>query len=627
MLKSPMRSILRIAAAACLAAPLALAQQPASGPPAALPNSTLTHLFAPEFSAMGVAWIAAAIVLALLVQARPLLSLRNLDALVLALLCLTFPLRTLGAVGVAGDASGHSVQFYSYLALSLFAAYWLLRGIGMVFARRVTPRTAGGSAAGLSILAIAAFALGLNALFTQPVSTASRYAIAGGMYFRDTGKLPYGELLGHDTESPLNYLLHAGATKLAPPVHDAVALTWSNRDSWLTPEQLADIDLTAGRIVNGVLFVLLFVGVACLGKRLHSVSMGKTVAALACALPLTQASLTDTSIMLPAVLLAWGLATTTIPGVGLLLGTFLIVMAGFAWPWAWLVLLPLLAYASRRGWQAFGAVIGALGGSAACAAITYAFVAPALPRPDRAIAAVGARPQYTATLSGNQLIIEKWPESQPATASDANAAKKWLWNRLLDADTASMRGMDQTLTLPAGVDPSAVWYRDISASPAALPKIQPLYQEAVNTLPDGQRLLISIRTLLESVWLAPEHHSSALPPVWDVWFGGGSGPDSTATITLVRRIAKGAVGFIAVVLAVMLLRRENPTNQALLGAVLATTVGIALCSSNGAVSDAVWWIPALLGAIAAGGEPAASPLFSRPGVRGAAPEHDRITVE
>lgn len=580
------------------------------------------RLIAPRFSQTGVSWIAAAIVLTLLVQLRPIFSLRNLDALVLALMCLNFPLRALGATGVEGDPSGRSVQFYSYLALSVFTAYWLARGVGLACAKRVVPFTVNAAPAGLAVLVVASLALGMNALFSQPVSEASRYAMVGGMYFRDTGKLPYGELLGRDDASPLNYLLHAGATRLIPPINEDVALGWSNRGEWLTPERIGDLDVAAARLVNGVLFILLFGGVAWLGHRLHSFSMGKTAAAVLCVMPMTHACLGEPAIMIPAVLLTWALAFTTVPGVGLLLAAFLVVVAGLAWPWAWLVLLPLLAYSTRRGWQAFGAVVGTLGGVAACLAIVYVFTAPALPRPERAIAAIGERPQYGATISGGRLMIEKWPDAAPPPA--ANAAKTWFWNFLLEAETSTIVGADHSLSLPVGVDPGSVRYRDVAASPAALALIQPNYQGAVSGLPDGQRLLIAIRTVLEAVWLGPEARSKEVPPVWDVWFQRGSPSERAETITLVRRIVKGGVGVVALLLAIIVLRRENATEQALLGAVLAITAGVALCSFAGAVSDAAWWIPALLGAIAAGGEPL--PLFSRPGVRGGA-EHERITVE
>lgn len=580
------------------------------------------QLVAPRFSQTDVSWIAAAIVLTLLIQLRPIFSLRNLDALVLALMCLNFPLRALGATSVEGDASGWSVQFYSYLALSVFTAYWLARGVGLACAKRVVPFTVNAAPAGLAVLVVASLALGMNALFTQPVSEASRYAMVGGMYFRDTGKLPYGELLGRDDASPLNYLLHAGATKLIPPINEDVALGWTNRGEWLTAERIGDIDVAAARLVNGVLFILLFGGVAWLGHRLHSFSMGKTAAAILCVMPMTHACLGEPAIMIPAVLLTWALAFSAVPVVGLMLAAFLVVVAGLAWPWAWLVLLPLLAYSTRRGWQAFGAVLGTLGGAAACLAIVYVFAAPALPRPDRAIAAIGERPQYGATISGGRLMVEKWPDASSPPA--ANAAKTWFWNLLLDADTSTMVATDHSLTLPVGVDPAAVRYRDVAPSIAALTLVQPGYRDAVAGLPDGQRLLIAIRTVLEAVWLGPESRSASVPPVWDVWFRSGSPTERSETITLVRRIAKGVVGLLALLLAIVVLRRENATEQAVLGAVLAITAGVALCSFAGAVSDAVWWIPALLGAIAAGGEPL--PLFSRPGVRGGA-EHERITVE
>ncbi|MCC6358643.1 MAG: hypothetical protein IT450_07865 [Phycisphaerales bacterium] len=587
-----------------------------------LAREPVWKLVAPSFSQTDVSWIAAAIVLTLLVQLRPIFSTRNLDALVLALMCLNFPLRALGAASVEGDPSGRSVQFYGYLALSVFTAYWLARGVGLVCAKRVVPFTVNAAPAGLAVLVVASLALGMNALFTQPVSEASRYAMVGGMYFRDTGKLPYGELLGRDDASPLNYLLHAGATKLIPPINEDVALGWSNRSEWLTAERIGEIDTAAARLVNGVLFILLFGGVAWLGHRLHSFSMGKTAAAILCVMPMTHACLGEPAIMIPAVLLTWALAFAAVPGVGLTLAAFLVVVAGLAWPWAWLVLLPLLAYSTRRGWQAFGAVLGTLGGAAACLAILYVFAAPALPRPDRAIAAIGERPQYGATISGGRLMVEKWPDASPPPA--ANAAKTWFWNLLLDADTSTMVATDHSLTLPVGVDPAAVRYRDVAPSTAALALVQPGYRDAVAGLPDGQRLLIAIRTVLEAVWLGPESRSASVPPVWDVWFRSGSPTERSETITLVRRIGKGVVGLLALLLAIVVLRRENATEQAVLGAVLAITAGVALCSFAGAVSDAVWWIPALLGAIAAGGEPL--PLFSRPGVRGGA-EHERITVE
>src|SRR5262249_17255848 len=148
--------------------------------------------------------------------------------------------------------TGRPVQFWAYILLTVIALYWIVRGFRLLLSKTVRPMTANVSPGAMSVLALAGLAIALHTIVAAPLSPGSRDGIVGGVCLAETGKLPYGDAPGYDARSPLLYALHAPAVKVLPPSIDihrlsadepqpsaARKLSWANRESWLTDDQVA----------------------------------------------------------------------------------------------------------------------------------------------------------------------------------------------------------------------------------------------------------------------------------------------------------------------------------------------------------------------------------------------------
>jgi len=559
------------------------------------PAPALWQDLAPEFSPATLTWIAVVVILVLMLQTKPILSWHNLDALMLALTALIFPLRdNLGPL--VDNPTGHTVQWWSYLLLCVAASYWLIRGLRLLLLRNAPGRTANASEGAMFVLIVAGLCLAGFRIAAAPISEAARDGLIGGVCFADTGKLPYGDAAGHDARSPLLYLVHAGAVKIVEPVCEPepqmLVMRWDNREKWMSEDARDTIDPAPARLVNAALFILLFAAAAGIGHRLHSVALGQTLGAILCIFPGALECFTQPDIMLPAVLLAWSILFVTLPGIGGFLSVIALVFGGLAWPWAWLALPLLLAYLLRQGWQGFGATLGLLGSVAAIIVGVAAWTSPTLPREDGALREAGFTPSYAARLSGDgALVIDRY---QPDETTQPDF-KKWLWKPLLSRDNLVL---DTTSILPAypnGVDGASIYYRDVTASGGARTALQLEYRTAVHQAPRGIRTLAAVRSVLETTWKPETAPAQARTGVWRLWQETRQG----VNWSLARRCGKIAVAVLALFAAFMLIRGERGQIHQLLGGMLAVCAGSLLISFSGAATNWAWLAPAMLACLAA----------------------------
>jgi hypothetical protein len=548
----------------------------------------------PDLRGPTLTWIAVVVILVLTLQTKPLLSWHNLDGLMLALVALLLPLRS--DVGLLpGDLTG---QWWAYLLLSLIGLYWLVRGLKLLMAKTVSARQPNISEGAMLVLVVAGLFVAASYIVKAPLSPGSRDGLIGGIYTAETGKLPYGDALDHDARSPLLYLLHAGAVKLAEPTYrpgpEPVAMRWADRKEWLDDAAWKTVDLTAVWVVNALLSVLLFGALAGIGHRHHSVALAQTLVAIACLFPAALECLARPDIMLPTVLLAWSIAFVTVRGVGGLISVFLLVMAGLAWPWAWLALPVMLAYLFRRGWPALGATVGLLGGVAAILIGMTTLVAPTLPRLDGALGDAGITPNYKARLSDDDtVVIERYRPS----ATVEPTFKSWLWKPLLDREEARLDSSHAQPALPNGIDASSVMYRDVVATGDARERLQHDYRAALAQEPPATQMWASLRSLLEATWKPSKVPARPMTGVWELWAAGQ--PDSAGRWTVVRRTAKIVVGLLALLVAVLMIRGERKQPHQLMGALLMVSAATLLISWMGAATNWVWLMPTALATLAA----------------------------
>ena len=591
----------------------------------------------PSLHGPALTWFAVVVILLLSVQLKPLVCRRNLDALVLAGTCLLLALRVDATkVSFGSWDSGHTGQWWSYLLLTVAAGYWLLRGFCCLTSKTILRHECNVSESALLILVLAGLTVGIGHLATAPLSQGSRDGIVGGLCVVETGKLPYGEVVGHDSRSPLLYLVHAGAVKLRPPQtgwtddDELAPLEWQERDTWLAGQWWRAGDYAAARIVNAALFILFLLALHTIGRRLHSVALGLTMVTIFCVLPATAECIPRPEIMLPATLLSWAVAVALVPGIGGVASGLLIVMAGFAWPWAWLALPVLLGYFFRRGWEAAGVLVGTLGGIAASLAGLVWMTQPTLPRADAALYRAELHPTYVVSRSddGSELMVAL--RDEPGATDRA-----WLrpfWRFLVDSENltldASEAGANVTAVNFGDVVAREIAYRDIEPADAARGELTERYRAAMATQPNATRMWVAIRTALEHTWLATDVSEEPLSGAWSLWSTGAG--DGSSRLPMIRKVSKLLAGVVAVLIGLIMLRGARPRPRHLVGGLLVVSSATLLVSDLGAVTNIVWMLPTLL-ALWAANEPPPAPRDERP-LRRAFPDVDgglppRISVE
>lgn len=579
----------------------------------------------PELSGPTLAWIAVLVILVLTLQTRPLLSWHNLDGLALALAALLLALRSNVSV-IEGDPTGWTVQWWTYLLLFLIGLYWVTRGLKLLLAKTAPALRPNVSERAMAVLVVAGLFVAGSYVVKAPLSAGSRDGLIGGICTAQTGKLPYGDAIGHDARSPLLYLLHVGAVKLVEPTHEPsvepVVMRWEDRTAWLDQDAWETVDLTAVRLVNASLFVLLFAALAGIGHRHHSVVLGQVLVAIMCVFPGVLECLARPEIMLPTALLAWSLAFVTVRGVGGLLSVFLLVLAGLAWPWAWLALPVMLAYFFRRGWHVLGAAVGLLGGVAGVLLGMTTLMAPTLPRQDGALASAGLTPAYAGRLSDDgTVVIEHYRPSETVEPT----FKSWLWRFLLERDSMYLAASTERAALPNGVDAGSVLYREVAVNAEVLETLQRDYRAAMSGASPATQTAAALRTLLEATWTPAVRPAAPRVGVWDLW---AAQTDSAGRWTLIRRTGKVAVGLLALLVALMLIRGERGQLHQLVGGLLVVSAATLLISMMSVATNWVWLMPTVLAALAVKGEsgaPEPPPMHRLPPLEHEPPP--RITVE
>lgn len=583
-------------------------------------------------------WFAVVVILTLTLTSRPLLTARSFDGLMLALGGALLFFRT-----VHGELfGGVSSQTVAYLLLTLVAVYWLVRGWQTLKAAGLPRGESNVTEGPLLVLAVAAFAIAGSAIATEPLSRSAQDGMVGGVYMADTGKLPYGVTVGYDSRAPLLYALHAGALKVtngimsfgqseslgaapipAPSidVNDGIALlTWEQRARWSAVNWWEQGPMQAARLVNAVLFVLILLAVNLVGRRLHSPAMGLTMAAVFSVFPGTIESLNRPDVLLPTALLAWTLACAMLPAIGGFLATFLLVLAGTAWPWAWLALPLLILWFMRRGNQGIGALLALAAGIAAVVFGIVSFVQPAPPRADGALAAAGVTSEYVARVQDGGVVIERGAaEQRPA---DFKAA---LWRFLIADDDVKLtpRSGREPITF-SGIEGQNVGFATLRIEDPAGDLLLPVYRANYGEAADSRRA--AFRTLLEAVWLPAGRDQELLDPPtpWQVWFS-----ERESLQVIVRRTLKVVTGVVALAIAFMVFSRRLALPHHLLGALLVTFALVQIASAEGAAGGLAWLAVLAVSLLAAGGAspplaPAPGSVVLPPGPFGQTP---RITVE
>lgn len=585
--------------AAVLGSAGALAQSaaPTAPPTIATAEPATPHAVAfwPDLGGTVLAWFAAVVILTLTFTLRPLFSWRNLDGLLLAGtgLLLARRLDTTAAFG------GHTCQWWSYLGLTIVAAYWLVRGVGLLLATRVS-RPAGVLPTGATIvLLVAGLVICAQHIASAPISAGAADGAIGGLYTSETGKLPYGDTPGRDGRAPLLYAVYAAAARLAEPTialgNDAVpdGFRWPSRETWLHESESTGYDLAAERLVNTVLFLGTLLGLYVIGRRLQNGAAALVLLAIFCVFPGTLECLSRPEIMLPAMLLTWTLAFALLPGVGGFLATLCLVLAGVAWPWAWLGLPVLLGYFWRRGWHALGATVGVLGGAALIVYGLLQFVQPTIPRASGALLAAGRQPTWSVHLAQDGTLM---PVRRDAVAEiESPSLTKPLWRLLVTLGARpvenSTSGQPQ-IDWPKSAGDAPVFYHEFEPDADALPILTARYRAAMAEATATARLAAAARTVLEATWFPMQASPAAVPSTWTQW-GGASGAQAGGIVTL-RRIVKVVAGLLALwaALAIFFGRRTRPRQLA--GGLLIVAAGTLLASSAGAVANLVWLLPLVL---------------------------------
>ena len=549
----------------------------------------------PDLGSRTVAWFAVVLILGVSLRLRPVNWKRNLDALVLAAMGLLLVIRSLPAEAGTLEQTWRSS---AYLGLTITTAYWLLRGIETLWGRRLPPHTGNVSPGVLLMLVVAGLAISAHQLATAPLSPGSRDGIVGGVFTAENGALPYGDTAGHDHRSPLLYLVHAGVLQAAHPLPatEEAATTPESSGTARAPqlqERWPADTLETARLVNAVLFLALLSGLYVIGRRLHSSASSWTLIAIFCVFPGTLECLPRPEIMLAAAALTWSLAAALLPGIGGLLGTLLLVVAGVAWPWAWLGLPVMLAYFWRcGGWRVLGSSVGLLGGVALSVWGLISLVQPTLPQTDGALTIAGLPPAFDARLTEGTLVVDRRTPAEGEPESLAVSA--YLWRPLVKSESLTVEHV-----VADGQEIKVNWpnsekglYREVRPAGDALPVLQNAYRAAVGQLPAATRVLVAARTVLEATWPLAWSQPPPVTGSWQVW----SGSDTAADRTWVQlhRLAKLVMALAAVLTALLIFFGQRTQPRHLIGGLLVVASGALIASELGAATNLVWLLPLVL---------------------------------
>lgn len=568
-------------------APALMPNRPLSAPPDIpfVERSPFESLVLPDSQLPPATLFGAVVVLILFLSSRPFATGRSLDAIILAAGCVLLALR-----GGSPALFGPGTTWLAYILLTMFGAYWLARGFVFLRAAYIPRAEIGVGDAAQGVLAVAALLMALHTIANAPLTRASQDGLIGGVHLLNTGKMPYGETIGYDGQSPLLYAAHAAVAYLMPPEiavgSELVPLTWDKRAVWEHMDWPEAEGVAAARMVNALLFLLSILGLTTLGRWLHSTSMGLALATAFAVLPGISECLPRPDILLPVALFIWVIVLATLPGLFALFAGALLVIAGLAWPWLWLALPAVLFWFVGRGWAASAGAVGVVAGVAAAVWIAIGLSLPAPPRADGAIAAAGVTTTRVARVQDHALVISP----QDGAANPASGLRAQLWQMLLDRESGRITAGTENLRYEdAAGTGGEMNFRELAADGDARERLMPLYRTAVAE----NGYLPRLRTLLEAVWLPARPAEPTARGAWQIWTAGA--PEREAQIVNIRRAMKVAAAILALLLAVMVIANRLNQPYQLIGALTTICAAALIASESGAAANqALLLTPVLL---------------------------------
>lgn len=524
----------------------------------------------PNLDPRNLTWFSVVIILVLAFRTGPMISLRNLDALVLAASCVFLALRW----EPGADAQGREWRWWGYVLCAAAAGYWVLRGLQVVLARRVAVRPANVSEGALLILVAASALIAVSVAGKSESTQASLDGVSGGLQLANLGTMPYGDIPNRDQQAPMVYLTYAGAAKLmqtfgADRQAPAEGGRWTN-EGWLR-EHGSSLAL----VTHLVLFGLALLALYSIGAVLHSPPMGLTLMALFAVFPGVLECIGQPNVMVPTVFALWALALALAPGVGGLLGMLMLTVGVLASPWLALGIPVLLAWCMRRGILAFSALLGLAAGIAVCGLVLVRTVQPTLPSESGALTAAGLAPTHAVSVRDGQIHVDRVEPPPPA-----EELRRYFWKPLLEADDTVFIAAGPA---DSGDDPGrgvAVPYHRLSAEAESLEFLQDQYRDDVRNSSLVSRAAAALRTVLEAAWLE-DGRTDVLPSAWGYWAAHSDLPGERWDN--IRRIAKLGALLVAVALAFAVLLGRRTLPHQLVGALLTLAAAVSLVSSSGPV--------------------------------------------
>lgn len=557
----------------------------------------------PRLETTHLTWLAILGILALTLRFDPRAWARSVDGIFLVCTALWLPLRMLPDAALAPD--GQPWRTWAAALLMLVTIYWVIRGLLLVAGR--APARADASGGATTVFLVAAVALTAHALQARPLAPSARDALEGGLYAFDHRCMPYGDVPRHDSRSPLVYLAAAGWNSLSP--YEALPSRMAPSDESSvghrieigadTPVGYSDRSL---RRLNLLLTAAVVGGLLVIGTRLHSGPMALVLVVIYLLFPGTLEGLGDPSLLIATALVTWSVAFALVPWVGGFLSAFTLVLAGLAWPWAWLAIPAQQAYFLRRGWGLIGAALGLLLGLGTIGFVVSETIRPTLPRTDGVLQAAHRTPRFSADLVENGAVLRIVAAPAPASAPYhlLKSAADWL---IEQEDTTLAAAVSRTGTyrieLPPTIAPESVRFRDISAADQEAREIlQAEYRYDLQRSSDQKQFIAKVRSLLDATWRVPADPHAADVSTWDAAARLVSG-SSGETVDWLRRSMKILAGVAAGLLAVVILARRSVNANTLIGAVTAVLTLAYLASAQSAAANWTWILPILLAAHAA----------------------------
>lgn len=546
----------------------------------------------PELSGATLGWFAAIVILTLTFRLHPRLSLRNLDAVVLAILAIAMSMRADNTpLGISPNS--WTLQQLSFAVLGLGAAYFALRGAALLFTRTIPRLEPSLAPSAMFVLLIAGLAICVQQIATAPLSQGSRDALIGGIVLNETGKLPYGDAAPNDANGPLVYLAHAGALRVLPlefdtPDTDAVRANWSNREQWLSADWSQSTRGSAARLANAVVFVLFLLGVYAVSTRLHSPAFGLQAVILLCVFPGVIECLARPEIMMPAMLLTWAAYAALLSGFASFLAMILVIFAGLSWGWGFLAVPVLLLHFFRRGaLSALGAILGAGGGIALAVYALLALVQPSLPRADGLLALEGVHATHAAVRSADGDIVIG---TSNASTTPSTSIRGLIWRFVAAQDTTIVPAPIENVHVNGDVTPGQVHFSRLSASGEAREQLTRIYRQQVAIVGGSASTWAVIRTFGEALWHRPTPQAAAVPSAWTLWFG----PETPTTRERICCLFPLLSIILVLGLGLLLVVRDRTRPHHLIGALLFITAIAWLAHRSGVGADSIWIMPFVL---------------------------------